>query len=360
MDTEDIKRQEVVEQEIDLVELGMYLWSKRAFLFKVCGISALVALVIAFSIPKEYTTAVKIAPESQGASRSSGNLGGLAALAGVNLNSQTGADAILPTLYPDVVQSTPFLLELFPVEVADKKDTYSGSLYDYMFDHQESAWWGYIVRAPFKLLGAIMSLFKEEELADGNINPFNLTSDQAGVLENLKERVSVAVDQKTFAVTLTVKMQDPLISARITDVVLENLKTYITDYRTQKAKQDFEFTEKVFADAKTAYYEAQQNYARFVDGNRNIATASFRTEQERLRDEMTLAFNVYNTLAQKLEQDKLKVQEQTPVYAVIEPATVPIRAASPKKMMILVGVVFLGLFGGVGWLFLKKHVLNTL
>ena len=68
---------------------------------------------------------------------------------------------------------------------------------------------------------------------------------------------------------------------------------------------------------------------------------------------MTLTFNVYNTLAQKLEQDKLQVQEQTPVYTVIQPATVPLKAASPKKPLILIGFVFLAIFGAVGYLFIK-------
>ena len=148
-------------------------------------------------------------------------------------------------------------------------------------------------------------------------------------------------------------MQDPLISASLTQIVVEKLQGYITNYRTQKAKQDLEFTEKVFGEARESYYKAQRAYAAFEDANKNIISASYRTEQERLKNEMTLTFNVYNTLAQKLEQDKLRVQEQTPVYTVISPATVPLKPASPKKSLILVGFVFLALFGGIGYLFVK-------
>ena len=115
-------------------------------------------------------------------------------------------------------------------------------------------------------------------------------------------------------------MQDPLISADVAHSIVIKLQTYITHYRTQKAKKDLEFTEKVLKESRSAYYKAQQAYAAFEDGNKNIISASYRTEQERLRNEMTLTFNVYNTLAQKLEQDKLRVQEQTPVYTIIEPA----------------------------------------
>ena len=123
------------------------------------------------------------------------------------------------------------------------------------------------------------------------------------------------------------------------------------------SNKDLEFTEKVLKESRSAYYKAQQAYAAFEDGNKNIISASYRTEQERLRNEMTLTFNVYNTLAQKLEQDKLRVQEQTPVYTIIEPATVPLKASSPKKLLILVAFIFLAFIGGCGYLIIKEYAI---
>ena len=150
MDTiNEIKRQELPEeQEIDLIELAQKLWKERKFLLKGCGIAVVVGLIVAFSIPKEYTTTVKLAPETQDAAKKS-SLGGLAAMAGINLNAAAGADAISPDLYPDVVQSTPFLLELFPVEVTDKEKGLSTTLDDYMSEHHRKDCWGSIVSDPF-------------------------------------------------------------------------------------------------------------------------------------------------------------------------------------------------------------------
>lgn len=342
------------EQEIDLIELAKRLWGERKFLFKCCGVAIVVGLVVAFSIPKEYSTTVKLAPETSDPSKKMGNLGGLAAMAGINLGSSAGSDAISPDLYPDVVQSIPFLLELFPVQVKSEKGDYSSTLYEYMDEHQKSAWWSYVIKAPFKLLGWVRGLFSEEELAGkGELTSFRLTREQDDVIQGLQKRISASVDKKTLVITVSVQMQDPLISASLTQIVVEKLQGYITNYRTQKAKQDLEFTEKVFGEARESYYKAQRAYAAFEDANKNIISASYRTEQERLKNEMTLTFNVYNTLAQKLEQDKLRVQEQTPVYTVISPATVPLKPASPKKSLILVGFVFLALFGGIGYLFVK-------
>lgn len=343
------------EQEIDLIELAKKLWDKRVFLLKCCGVAALVGLVVAFSIPKEYSTTVKLTPESADPSKKIGNLGGLAAMAGINLNTSSGADAISPELYPDVVHSIPFLLELFPIEVTTAKGDKTYTLYDYLSRHQRQAWWGYVMRAPFQLIGGIKSLFSgsKEEQEPAELTPFRLTEKQTGVIQSLQQRIGVTVDKKTSVITVSVQMQDPLISATLTRIVMEKLQNYITTYRTQKVKQDLEFTQKVFKEAKDAYYKAQKAYASFEDANKNIISASYRTEQERLKNEMSLTFDVYTTLAQKLEQDKLRVQEQTPVYTVIEPASVPLRPASPKKPLVLIGFIFLGFVGGIGYIFIK-------
>ena len=77
--------------------------------------------------------------------------------------------------------------------------------------------------------------------------------------------------------------------------------------------------------------EAQQKYARFMDGNQNIIMQSFRTEQERLQNEMNLAYGVFTQVSQQLQLAKAKVQEITPVYTVVQPATVPLRPAKPNK-----------------------------
>lgn len=353
MDIKQIKESNS-EKEIDLVELGSLLWNKRVFLLKCCVISVFVGLIIGFSMPKEYETKVKFAPENSDLSKSAGALGGLAAMAGINLKQGTGSDAISPDLYPEVIKSTPFLIELFPMRVVTQKEKDSMLLYDYISEHQRGAWWGYIMNAPFMVIGWVKGLFSDtSDMIDTNIDPFNLTPAQSGVVNALRSRILIQVDKKTPTLEISVRMQDPLISANVAQVVLENLQKYMTNYRIHKVKQDMEYTEKVYGEAQEAYYKAQKAYATFEDSNKNIISANYRTEQERLKNEMTLTFNVYNSLAQKLEQDKLRVQEETPVYTIIEPATVPLAVASPKKTFILVVCIFLAILGGCVYVLVK-------
>lgn len=347
------------EQEIDLIELAQKVWAGRKLVLKACGVAVLVGLVVAFSIPKEYSTSVTLAPET-GSKSSTGGMGALAARAGINLGSSTGEDALSPELYPDIVSSTPFLLEMFDVKVADQKGKINTTLYEYLDKYQRAPWWGAVASAPFKALGWVVSLFKDapEEQGDAKIDPFYLTADQAGIADALSHRISVSVDKKTGVTTLTVTMQDPLISAALTDTVMHCLQNYITDYRTNKARHDLAFTEKLFNEAQENYYEAQQKYARFMDGNQNIIMQSFRTEQERLQNEMNLAYGVFTQVSQQLQLAKAKVQEITPVYTVVQPATVPLRPAKPNKIMILIGFVFLAGVGSIGWILFVKDLLN--
>ena len=232
-----------------------------------------------------------------------------------------------------------------------------------MNEYQRGTWWGAITTAPFKLLGWTLSLFKsdeEQEKGDAQINPFRLTKDEAAIAKALSQRVSVSVDKKTGVTTLTVMMQDPLISATLTDTVMYRLQNYITDYRTNKARHDLAFTERLYEEAKENYVKAQKEYAHFVDANKSLILQSASIERERLQNEASLAYNVYSNVSQQLQMAKAKVQEITPVYTVVQPATVPLRATKPSKITILVGCIFLAAAGAVGWILFVRDFLKNL
>lgn len=346
------------EQEIDLMELAMKLWAEKKMILKACGWAALVGLVVAFSIPKEYESTVTLAPESNKGRSISGGMAALAGMAGINLGGSSGPDALSPELYPDIVKSVPFSIEMFDVKVTDKEGELNTTLYEYLKDNQKQPWWGYITAAPFKALGWVVSTIKgedEEKAANDSIDSFRLTKDQSSIITALGNRIAVSVDKKSFVITITTTMQDPVIAATVTNEVKEKLQSYITEYRTNKARKDLEFTEKLYAENMETYHKAQQEYAQYMDRNQNVSLRSAQTQQERLRNEMELAFNVYNQTAQQLQVAKAKVQEDTPVFTVVEAATVPLRAAKPSKAMILIGFVFLAAVGAGGWVLFGRE-----
>ena len=345
------------EEEIDLLELALKVWAERKWILKCCGYAVIVGLVIAFSIPKEYTATATIAPElSDG--KSGGGLSSLAAMAGINMNASSSADAIYPDLYPDIVSSTPFITDLFNIPVKDLEGKIDTTLYCYLDEHLRSPWWSVVTSAPFKTLGWMASLFKSEKenTSKSELDPFHLTKEQSNIMQILSGRLGISVDKKTGLTTLSVTMQDACIAACLTDSVMCRLQDYVTDYRTNKACQYFEFQKGLFERKKKEYEIAQENYAKFSDANKNIILQSYRAEQVRLENEMNLAYQVYTSVAQQLQMAEAKVQEITPVYTVVEPATIPIRASKPSKVMILAGIIFITGVVCIGWILFGKNL----
>lgn len=347
------------EAEIDLLELAMKLWQQRKKIIKWCVVGAILGIIVAFSIPKEYETSVKLAPEIASGSKMSGSLGAIAAMAGLGSASQSGGDAVNPQLYPDVVSSVPFLVGLFDIPIEDIDGTNKTTVRKYMEDDIKSPWWSAVLGAPFKLLGALKG---EEDIknGDGKVNTFHLTQKENLVVQALEQRITATVDTKTAVITISVKMQDPMVSAVLADSVVHKLQEYITDYRTNKARKDLEYAELLDREAKENYYKAQQKYADYQDRNQGLILHSAQTTLERLANEATLAFNLYNQTSQQVQLAKAKVQENTPVYATVTPATVPMRATSPRKAMILIGFMFLSFVACSAWILYGKPMIDEI
>ena len=350
------------EQEIDLIELARKLWSGRKTILRWGAIGIIAGIVIGLSIPKEYTTVIKLAPEASQSGGSSGNLGALAAMAGISPAGTSGKDAVNPQLYPDIVSSIPFTLELFDVKVTNSDATVTKSVKDYVSNDLSAPWWSAVMSLPGKAIGGIRSLFSgsdSEAVKNRKPDSFRLTPEESGIVGALSGRVNVDVDGKTSIISLSVTMQDPMVSAMLADTVAERLKEYVTDYRTNKARADMLYAQKLNDEAREDYYAAQQRYASYMDKNQGVILRSMRNEEERLQNEMQLAFNLYNTTAQQLQMAKAKVQEITPVYTILQPATVPRAPSKPSKMMIIVGCAFLAVMAAAAWILFGRDLRNT-
>ena len=135
---------------------------------------------------------------------------------------------------------------------------------------------------------------------------------------------------------MSIEMQDPYVAATVLEAVVENLKTYVSDYRTSKARQDVENLSVICEERRQDYYDAQQAYAKYTDANKNVVLNSTKAEAQRLQQEMNLAYQVYSQVATQLEGARIKVQQDKPVFAVLEPVTVPYKKSAPSKAKILV------------------------
>lgn len=157
------------------------------------------------------------------------------------------------------------------------------------------------------------------------------------------------IDKKTGITTLSVTLQDPKVTAMVADSVVTKLQQYIINYRIAKAKEDCAYLEQLYKERQQEYYDAQQRYARYVDANKSLVLQSVRTEQERLQNDMNLAFQVYSQVAQQLQVARAKIQEEKPVFAVVEPATIPLQSSGTSRKVIVLGFIFLTVCITGGW-----------
>mgnify|MGYP000118406359 FL=1 len=177
------------------------------------------------------------------------------------------------------------------------------------------------------------------------------------IVTGLREAITAEVDKKSGITTVGVVLQDPLVTAIVADSVVAKLQKYITSYRVSKAQQDCNYLEQLYKERQQEYYVAQQNYANYMDANKNVILQTVLTEGERLQNEMSLAYQVYSQVANQLQVARAKVQEAKPVFAVVEPASVPLHPSGTSKKMILIGFVFLAVIGASAWILFGRDLL---
>lgn len=354
----DVQEPENDEITIDWMDILRRIIAIRKTLYKAAGVGVVLGIIIALSIPKQYTVTVTLSPEMGGDKAS----GGLASLTFPFLGggaSSNSPDALNATLAPDIVASTPFVLELFNTRVQTLDGELDTTLVAYL-DEQKTPWFSYIIKAPGMAIGAIKSIFTEKVDTVSALNPFQLTEKEATKVEGLRKAIIANVDKKTAMTTITVTLQDPKVTAIVADSIVAKLQQYIIDYRIKKAKEDCSYLEQLYKESQQEYYNAQSKYAHYFDSNRNIALQSVRAEQERLQNDMNLAYQVYSQVAQQLQEARAKIQEEKPVFAIIEPAIVPLLPSSTSRKAIIIGFIFLSIAIVGGWQLLGKEYWDKL
>lgn len=347
------------EIEVDLMEVFYKIIDLRRVLYKTACVGLVIGIIVAVSIPKQYTVKVILSPEVR--SPKEGGLSGLAAsFLGGSTSMNDGTDALNASLSAEIVSSTPFLLELLDIKVPinEKINITLGSF----LDKESSPWWNYVTGLPNLLIRGVKSLFtnKDNKIA-GSINNINkgvieLSEMESCKLESLKKMITTSVDSKTSMTSIAVTLQNPKVAAVLADSVVKKLQEYIIDYRTSKAKEDCFYLEILFRERQKEYYVAQKKYANYVDSHDNIILQSVRAELERLQNDMNLAYQVYSQVANQLQVARAKVQEEKPVFAVVEPAVIPLNSSSYGLKIWILIFVFFSEICTISWFLLGKIV----
>ena len=351
------------EMEIDLMDVLRKIISIRKTLYKAAGVVVIIGIIVYLSIPKQYTVNVTLSPEMGGSKSGNGLVGIAASFLGSGVSSGDSSDALNASLSSEIVSSTPFLLELLSIDIP-APDGNGNMVLDTYLDDQSSPWWNYVIGFPNMLVGGVKSLFSEGTLDTlenvGRRGTLELSQEQNTKVNVLRNSVKASIDTKTAITNVSVSLQSPKVAAVVADSVVHKLQEYITDYRTSKVKDDCAYLEKLFKERQREYYTAQKKYANYVDTHDNLVLQSVRTEQERLQNDMSLAYQIYSQVANQLQVARAKVQEEKPVFAVVEPAIVPLNPSGMKLMIYVIVFVLFSITTTIVWKFLVKNILKII
>lgn len=340
---------------VDIVRLFRIAVSDIRKMILYCFVGGVISIIVAFSIPRKYKSRVVLAPE-ESSTGFSGNLSSLASMVGMNLRIGTSGDAIYPEIYPDAIGSTEFLVGLFGVRVTSKDSTIVDVPYsDYLKDYQKFAWWEYPKRLVTRKINEIKSRKEGYSLNAQEINPFCLTRPQYELTKTISNNIECKVDKKTSVIEIEFIAQDPYIAWTMVNAVTTQLQSFITSYRTNKAKNDEAYMQKLYKEAEDEYTEARLKYASFCESNTNVVLKSVESKMKELENDMDLKLNIYTQMAEQLQMAKAKVQERTPAFTALQKASAPVKHANMPKLYILIIFVFLSVITRLTVLFCKNY-----
>jgi len=352
----------VEEDEIDLIQLAKELWNGRKLVLKTTLIFIVLGLLVALLSPKEYSVTSTVVPQTGSSTQSKlGGLSSLAALAGFNLNMSSGGSELSPMIYPRIVQSIPFQKALMQTKLNFKGIDHPVTYYEYFTKYAKRGALSHITGLPGmikSLPGMLLKLFHPNETQSGEgdtTHLIRLSPKERSLANGLKNKVYANVDAKNGYITLTAIMPQALAAAQLGEKALELLQKQVIEIRIQKAKAQLDFVRGRYEAKKKIYEEIQDSLALMTDKSNNVMTQVDKTTLIRLQGDYQIALSVYNGLAGQLENAQIQVKNDTPVFSVIEPVTVPNKRFKPKRSQILIIWTFIGLIIGIGWVFGKEY-----
>jgi uncharacterized protein involved in exopolysaccharide biosynthesis len=343
--------------EIDLRDIILPLWKARKQILTTAIIFAIIGGIIGFLTPATYTASSTFLPQTaQAGGGLSGSLGGLASLAGINLNAPMAGGEIPPSMYEKVLASEPFKKRLLQSKIIVDGDSLDYGSY---LANQPSSVLGnlkeYTLGLPGKIIGAISGGTKEVgEAANGGLQA--LTDDEYELHKALAGKITLTADKKEGVVSISVVEGNPLVAAQIAQVTESTLQDWIIEHKIKNAKAQYSFIERQFNAKEKEFFSIQEQLANYTDRNQNVLAASYLTRLDRLQAEFNLVNTVYSELAKQKEQAAIQLSKDTPTFSILDPVKVPKEKTGPKKSIFVLLAFFIGLILSAGWFLAKKPI----
>lgn len=351
-------RMDYEEDEIDFKAIGLRLWAKRKFIFKVFAVFCALGLMSALLQTPKYTATCVFVPQTSSGS-TGGSLSSLAAMAGINLGDMSGSNDLSPAIYPQLLQNVNFRKELMRVPLHLKKYDKPMSPLDLITDKENKKLTmggvlegikKYTIGLPFTILAALRGepedvIIPSEEGAPSQISAY--TRDEYKCSKVLDRQISVIIDKKAGFFTISASYSEDIASAELCQATFDLMDKYVTDFKLMNARKNEAFIEELYEEAKADYEAKQLALARFVDANRGNLTATAQVRRDQLQAEFDLSSSLFTEISKQLLQAEMKVKEDTPVFSPVQGVSVPMHRSNSRTMTVLIWA-FLGLFFAIG------------
>lgn len=350
------------EDGIDIIALLKSLWEGRKTIIICTGVFVVLGLVAALTMKRTYSVTTVMVPQVSSGGGSS-SLSSLASLAGINLSSGATGGELAPVVYPQIVSSVPFRRELInePLHYAEADSAVSMLTY-YTEIAKPSVMDGilkYTVGLPGVILGAIRGekeplVMPTDGADDGGMKPLLIGEDEEKVLKAVGNAVSLAVDKKEGYLTLTVDGTEPIMTAELALKAQQLLQEEVTRFRVEKSRSDLEYIQARYDEVKKETELYQEQLASVTDRSQDVTTTRARIGRDRIQAKYNLSNSIFTDIAKQLEQAKMQVKMDTPVFTIIQPVAVPTQPSNSRARTLIVWT-FLGIVLGCGIVLGKEY-----
>ena len=356
----EVSNQQVSEDEIDLIELFKKFYLEKKFIFKVTLFAFVFGILYALFQPNEYTSSTTFIPQlSSGLKTGGSSLSGLASLAGINIGSMESSSQFPPTLYPQVVNGIPFQLDLLSSEITFNNK--ASNVKNYFLENKSSFnIFGIIKKYTIGLPSLILGSFKNQEVKLVESEIFSVSDEDQGLFNTLNGALSLSLNEKEGFITISFTDNNKNVAAQITQIAQNLLQEKIIEFKNKSSKEMLDFALKQYSEKKESYEKLQDERAIFVDKNINISSSLFQNKLSRLESEVNISESIVQQLASQVEQAKLQVNKDTPVFTTIKPVTIPFERSAPKRSLIVITFLFLGFVLSCGYVLVKEPASDIL
>jgi uncharacterized protein involved in exopolysaccharide biosynthesis len=356
----EVSNQRVSEDEIDLIELLKKFYLEKKFILKTSILAALFGVVYALFQPNEYTSSTTFIPQlSSGVKTGGSSISGLASLAGINIGGMESSSEFPPTLYPQVVKGIPFQLDLLSSEITFNNK--ASNVKDYFLEKKSYFnIFGIIKKYTIGLPSLILGSFKNQNVQLVESEIFSVSDEDQKLFNTLNRALSLSLNEKEGFITISFTDTNKNIAAQITQIAQDLLQEKIIEFKNKSSKEMLDFALKQYSEKKESYEALQDERAIFVDKNINISSSLFQNKLSRLESEVNISESIVQQLASQVEQAKLQVNKDTPVFTTIKPVTIPFEKSAPKRNLIVITFLFLGLVLSCGYVLVKEPAMEII